>query len=162
FSRCLDSWSCTPTRATSFDCRMPQFFRRVLLLRPNSLVNWQTATGAHSLSVVVLWGSPWWAARGCGWLALLDEGSVVEFCHGLTKLVLRVHDDRTIPGDWLFERFPRNQQKPNPLGPGLNADLVATVEQYERVIRNVVHRRSVGFSGLLSQYGSGISSGADW
>ena len=45
--------------------------------------------------------------------------------------------------------LPGNQQEPNSLGSGLHRDLIATIEEDERVIRSVVHGRRVGFSDLL-------------
>jgi hypothetical protein len=42
-------------------------------------------------------------------LAVLDEGSVIEFGDGLTQFVLRIHHDRTVPGDGLFEWPAGNQ-----------------------------------------------------
>ena len=47
--------------------------------------------------------------------------------------------------DWLA----RYQQEPNSLGSGLHRDLIAAVEQHQRVITDVVHGHRFGLSDLL-------------
>jgi hypothetical protein len=43
--------------------------------------------------------------------AMLDEGARLQFVDGLSKLFLRVHHDRAVPGDRLLDRLARREQK---------------------------------------------------
>ena len=54
-------------------------------------------------------------------LAMLDKIAGFEFRDGLPQLFLRVHHDRTIPGDWFLDWFPRHQQEPHSLRTRLDA-----------------------------------------
>ncbi len=80
---------------------------------------------------------------------LLDERAVLQIGHRLPELLLRVHHDRTVPSHRLLDRFARYQQEPNPLRSGLHGDLIALIEQHQRVILDVVHGRRFGLSDLL-------------
>src|SRR6516164_3966004 len=66
-----------------------------------------------------------------GWLTerrrrrpILDEGAVAQFGHGLLQLGLRVHHDRSIPGDWLLDRLAGHEQEANALFARLYGDFV--------------------------------------
>jgi hypothetical protein len=59
-------------------------------------------------------------------------------------------------GNRLLNRSSRDEQKPNSLRPCLHSNLIAPVEEHQRVIPNVVHRRCIGFRGLLGENGTGI------
>jgi hypothetical protein len=72
---------------------------------------------------------------------MLNERAILQFVEGLLKFLLRVHHDGTVPRDRLFNRFSRNQQKPNPLGPGLHNNFIAAVEQHQGMIGRVVFWR---------------------
>ena len=61
---------------------------------------------------------------------VLDECSVPVLFHGDTKLHLRVHDDRSVPGNWLMQWFPRNQEKPDWFVLRRNQDLTPILKQY--------------------------------
>src|SRR6516165_6505328 len=74
---------------------------------------------------------------------LLQKRPLLQLLKRLLKLLLRVHHDRSVPGDRLLKRLARNQQEANPFVSGLNADLVATVEQDERAIVGFPRRRRV-------------------
>src|SRR6185437_1306433 len=54
-----------------------------------------------------------------------QECSPLQMVEGLAKLLLRVHDDRTVPCDRLFERFAGDQKKTNPILSGLHLHFVA-------------------------------------
>src|SRR5215475_1137572 len=52
----------------------------------------------------------------------------------LPELLLRVHYDWAVPGHGLLDRLSRNQEEPDSLVPGVDRDLVAAVEEYERAV----------------------------
>src|ERR1700728_3832474 len=91
-------------------------------------------------------------ARGSLDLTVADERAIVQLGHRLAQLFLRVHDDGSVPSDRLFERLARNEQEANPLGTGLDDDLLATVEEDERMALRVVDRLSIWINRGLSQY----------
>src|SRR5689334_1257282 len=73
-------------------------------------------------------------------LPVLDERATLQFCHGLSQLLLDVHDDRTVPRHRLLNGLARYQQKTDAFFAGLNSNLIATIEEHERVIPGIVLR----------------------
>jgi hypothetical protein len=69
---------------------------------------------------------------------MLDEVAGLQLRPGLSKFLLRIHDDGSVPGDRLFDRLTRDQQEPDALIAGLNDDLVSAVEQHQGMI--ALHR----------------------
>src|SRR5437763_657058 len=63
-----------------------------------------------------------------------DEGAALKVRNGLTDLILRVHHDRTVPGNRLLEWLPGHQQEADAFVAGLHRHLVAVVEQHERTV----------------------------
>ena len=57
---------------------------------------------------------------------------------------LGVHHDGAIPRDRLLERLAGDQQEANAFGAGLDYDLVAAVEEHERMVFRVVDRLRIG------------------
>src|SRR5258708_33058247 len=49
----------------------------------------------------------------------LQECPLLKLLKRLLKLFLRVHHDRTVPSHRLLQRLPRDQEKPDPVLPGL-------------------------------------------
>ena len=76
--------------------------------------------------------------------AMTDERAVVQLGHCLAQLFLRVHDDGSVPRNGLFERLTRDEQKANALGTGLDNDLIAAVEEDERMVARVVNGIGIG------------------
>src|SRR5438046_5248652 len=83
---------------------------------------------------------------------MLNESVILKFGNRLPELLLRVHHDRAVPSNGLLDRLARHQQESNPLVPCLHHDLVSAVEEYQRMIADVVHRPAIGFRDMLSQY----------
>src|SRR5438552_9735372 len=83
---------------------------------------------------------------------MLNESVILKFGNCLPELLLRVHHDRAVPSDGLLDRLARHQQESNPLVPCLHHDLVSAVEEYQRMIADVVHWPAIGFRDMLSQY----------
>src|SRR5207237_1681203 len=83
---------------------------------------------------------------------MLNESVILKFGNRLPELLLRVHHDRAVPSDGLLDRLARHQQESNPLVPCLHHDLVSAVEEYQRMIADVVHWPAIGFRDMLSQY----------
>src|SRR6185369_13839087 len=54
--------------------------------------------------------------------------------YGLLKLRLRIHHDRSVPGDWLLDRLAGHEQEANALVACLHGDLVTRVEKHKRAI----------------------------
>src|SRR3984957_10916893 len=84
-------------------------------------------------------------------MLMLNELSGLQFGHRLPQLLLSVHYDRSVPCDRLFDRLARHQQETDTLVAGLDGDLVAAVEQHQRVIAYVIFRRRIGICRLFSQ-----------
>src|SRR4030095_4851414 len=61
--------------------------------------------------------------------ALLDERAAVELVECPLKFCSRVHHNRTIPGDRLFDRLAGDEQEPDSFITGLHRDLVTAVEE---------------------------------
>src|SRR5438445_13869357 len=83
---------------------------------------------------------------------MLNESVILKFGNRLPELLLRVHHDRAVPSDGLLDRLARHQQESNPLVPCLHHDLVSAVEEYQRLIADVVHWPAIGFRDMGSQY----------
>ena len=49
---------------------------------------------------------------------MLDEVAGLQLRHRLSKLLLRIHNDGSVPGDRLFDRLTRDQQEPDALVAG--------------------------------------------
>jgi hypothetical protein len=80
---------------------------------------------------------------------MLDEVAGLQFRHRLSKFLLRIHNDGSVPGDRLFDRLTRDQQEPDALIAGLNDDLVSAVEQHQGMIAYIVFCRCVSIRGLF-------------
>ena len=65
-----------------------------------------------------------WLSREGPRRPILDEGAVAQFGYGLLKLRLRVHHDRSVPGDRFLDRFAGHEQEANALVACLHGDLV--------------------------------------
>ena len=76
-------------------------------------------------------------------ISFLQEGAFTQLSEGLLKLLLGIHDDRTVPGDRLFERFAGNQEEANAIFSGLHRNFVATIEKDEGAVVGLDGRRSV-------------------
>ena len=85
----------------------------------------------------------WRGARGNLDLSVTNERTIVEFGHCLAQLFLRVHDDGPVPHDRLLERFARDEQKADAFRASLDDDLIATVEEDERMVLRVVNGLSI-------------------
>ena len=70
-------------------------------------------------------------------LTLLDEGPLAQFAHRLLQFRLRVHDDRSVPGDRLFDRLARDEQEEDARIAGLHT--------------MVANARREGFMGLSGE-----------
>src|SRR3989442_14275733 len=92
---------------------------------------------------------------------MLNESVILKFGNRLPELLLRVHHDRAVPSDGLLDRLARHQQESNPLVPCLHHDLVSAVEEYQRMIADVVHWPAIGFRDMLSQYRARIRGVAE-
>src|ERR1051325_5811647 len=55
----------------------------------------------------------------------LDERPGAHFRHRLTQFRFRIHDNRSVPRDRLFDRLAGDQEKANALLAGLDRDFVA-------------------------------------
>src|SRR5215471_10104841 len=82
-------------------------------------------------------------AGGENALPMLNELAALQFCQSLSQFLLGVHDDRTVPGNRLLNRLARYQEKTDAFVAGLNDNLIAAIEEHERVIAGLVLR--VGF-----------------
>src|SRR2546428_12178102 len=92
---------------------------------------------------------------------MLNESVILKFGNRLPELLLRVHHDRAGPSDGFLDRLARHQQESNPLVPCLHHDLVSAVEEYQRMIADVVHWPAIGFRDMLSQYRARIRGVAE-
>ena len=54
---------------------------------------------------------------------MLDERAALRFCHGLSQLLLCVHDDRIVPRHRLFNWLAGNQEKTDTSLAGFNGKL---------------------------------------
>src|ERR1041385_5199351 len=81
----------------------------------------------------------------------LQEGPLLELIVGLPELLLRVHDDRPVPGDGLLERLPRHQEEPDPLVAGLHRDLIAAGEEHQRAVLRLRGEGGVGPADSLGR-----------
>ena len=68
-------------------------------------------------------------SRSC--LPLLDEGALLKLGDRLPELLLRVHDDRSVPRHRLFDRLAGHEQEPDALVAGLHRHFIAVVENDE-------------------------------
>ena len=84
---------------------------------------------------------------------VLDELAGLQLVHGLIQLGLGVHHDGAVPGDWLLERLAGDEQEADAFRAGLDDDLVAAVEQNERMVFRVVLCRSIRIDRRLGQDG---------
>src|SRR5579871_5556003 len=72
---------------------------------------------------------------------LFQERALLEITEGLLEFVLRVHDDRSVPGYRLFQRLAGYQQKTDSIFAGVDSYFVTTIEQNQRAI--------IGFGGRM-------------
>ncbi len=64
-------------------------------------------------------------------LFVLDEGALFVLLEGDPQLFLRIHHDRTVPGDRLPDRLPGYEEKPDRFGFRRNRDLLPVGKQDE-------------------------------
>ena len=62
---------------------------------------------------------------------MFNERAGVQFRNCLAELLLRIHDDRTVPGHRFFDRLTGDQQESNAVRTGLHADLVSAIKEDE-------------------------------
>src|SRR5436305_15312412 len=60
-----------------------------------------------------------------------DEGARAHFGHRLAQFLFRVHDDRPVPRDGLFNRLAGDEEKTDAVFAGLHRHFVAAIEQDE-------------------------------
>src|SRR5262249_20879102 len=60
--------------------------------------------------------------------------SFLQFRECLPQLLLRIHHDRTVPGDRLLERLAGDQQEPHSILSRLNGNFVAAIKEDERAV----------------------------
>src|SRR6185295_2334074 len=68
----------------------------------------------------------------------LDERPGAHLRHRLTQLGVRVHDDRAVPRDGLFDGLAGHEKESDALVARLHGDFVAAVEEDERTVLDVV------------------------
>src|SRR5215467_9879060 len=73
------------------------------------------------------WCAVWHSTKCTHPSAMPDEVAGLQLRHRLSKFLLRIHNDGSVPGDRLFDRLTRDQQEPDALIAGLNDDLVSAV-----------------------------------
>src|SRR5437867_4845233 len=71
----------------------------------------------------------------------LDERAGPHLGDGLTQFLFRVHHDRPVPGDRLFDRFAGDQQEADALIACLDGHFVAAIEEEQRSVRDVIVAR---------------------
>ena len=62
---------------------------------------------------------------------LLQKRSLIQFFECLLQLFLRVHHNRAVPGDRLFQRLAGDEKKSNAIVSGLHSDFIAAIEKNE-------------------------------
>src|ERR1051325_12199155 len=87
------------------------------------------------------------AAKKSG--SVLDKGAAAQLADRLLQFLLRIHDDRAVPGDRLLDRLPRHQQEADAALAGLHRDLVAAVEQHQRAIADQLAQQDLFAADLL-------------
>src|SRR5688572_7062970 len=75
--------------------------------------------------------------RLCRAPGLPDESPELKFTHRLPNLRLRVHHDRTVPGDRFLDRATGYQQEADALVTRLDDDLVPAVEQNQGAVAEI-------------------------
>ena len=80
---------------------------------------------------------------------MFDEGAGLQFGHCLAQLLLRIHHDRAVPCNRFLNRLARNQQESDTLVARLHHDLVAAVEEHQRVVADIVDGRRIRLRDLL-------------
>src|SRR5580693_6364857 len=86
-------------------------------------------------------------------LLVLDELAGLQLAHCLLQLRLRVHDDGPVPRHRFLERLTGNKQEADAFRAGLDHDLVAAVEEHQRMVFRIVGGWRVWVDGRLGQYG---------
>src|SRR5260370_25690891 len=61
--------------------------------------------------------------------AFFQEGAFLQFGEGLAELLLRVHDNRTVPGDRLLQGLAGNEEEADAFVAGLHDDFIAAIEE---------------------------------
>src|SRR6266481_1279603 len=91
-----------PPRSKSFPC---------ILLQPLCALFSSAALSFQSLAASFR-KTPGWGLLRASLLcvAFFQEGAFLQFGGGLAELLLRVHDNRTVPGDRLFQGLAGNEQ----------------------------------------------------
>src|SRR4029450_8004074 len=85
-------------------------------------------------------------------LRVFDKGPLLNLSDGLPELLLSIHDNRTVPCDGLFERFPGYQEKADPLLAGLNGHFIPAIEQDKGAVADLLrwHHEPCSFRIHLS------------
>src|SRR4051794_16559919 len=83
-----------------------------------------------------------------------DERPVAQLVERLLQLILRVHHDRTVPSDRLFDRPARDEQEADAIVARLDHHFVAAIEQNERSIagRAIDRRTRDATVGLFGEH----------
>src|ERR1700693_5752196 len=84
-------------------------------------------------------------------MLMFNELSGLQFGHGLPKLLLRVHNNRSVPCDRLFDRLAPHQQETDTLVSSLDSEFVAAVAPHHRWAGHLMLRRRLGGCRLFSQ-----------
>src|SRR5262249_14158712 len=93
---------------------------------------------------------------------LLDERAVVQLAECLLQLGLRVHHDRSVPGDRLFDRLARYQQEADSFLAGLHRYLVAAVKYDERAVSGSLTQEDLApVHGLFGEYAERLRGRAE-
>src|SRR5262245_19178591 len=104
------------------------------------LRRWSTArnlvSDCASVTVITRSSKPFNASP----LFMFQKCALLEFAECQPEFGLRIHDDWTIPGDWLLQRLPRHQQESDPVLTPSDNNLVSSIEQYERAVVDLGRR----------------------
>src|SRR5207253_7580475 len=72
-----------------------------------------------------------------------QERSLSQFGERFLQLLLRVHDDGSVPCHRFAERLAGNEQEANAILAGLYHNLIALIEEHERAILGKRGRRGI-------------------
>src|SRR5262249_50219056 len=82
-----------------------------------------------------------------------DKRAVAQYSDRLFELAARIHHDRSMPGHRLLDRLAGDQQEAEAAFAGLNLDLVAAIEQYQRAVTyRLAHQDLLAVDLLLGKH----------
>src|SRR5260370_41359427 len=81
--------------------------------------------------------------------AVLDEGPVAQLVDRLLQLRVGVHDDRAIPGNWLFDRLAGHKQEADALVAGLHCHVIAAAEDNERTVSDLFADQDLAIASVF-------------